>query len=447
MSVHDCANSAVATVALRLKQLAYKRYVLAVLLAAYAFNFLDRQVLSVALETIKTELALSDTQLGLLTGLVFAIFYSVAGIPIARWADRGHRPTIISMALGLLSVTVALCGAAGNFVQLLLARVGVGVGEAGIVPPAHSLIASYFDRSERLRAMSIFLLGGPLSVGIGYLAGGWLIEFFGWRAAFLVVATPGLILTVLMRLTVREPRRAANVGPIDRAEQHLAEQQGHGAVIAKPSAREVLGVLWGQRTFRHLLFAFTVLYLFGWGLVQWLPAFFIRIHGMATGEVGTWMAINWGIGGALGTFAGGYLTNRSTANAERRQLRIMALVISLWVPINGVALLLPDKHLALGLMFLGAVVNALGTTPTFALIQSLVPENMRATAVAIVFLLANLIGLGLGPLVVGALSDGFAGKYGMSSLRIALLACTPGYAWVAAHFYRAGDTVMAELKT
>jgi len=413
---------------------------------AYAFNFLDRQVLSVALESIKVDLVLSDTELGVLTGVAFAIFYSVVGIPIARWADRGNRAVIISLCLGLLSVTVALCGVVANFLQLMLVRVGVGVGEAGVVPPAHSLVATYFERSERLRAMSIFLLGGPLSMAVGYLVGGWITQFYGWRSAFLATAIPGVILAALVRLTVYEPRLAGD-RPRDTEESHRdASGVAKPATCeAKPTAREVAGVLWGQRTFRYLLFAFAIDYLCGNGLLQWLPVFFIRVHAMSTGELGTWLALNWGVGNAIGTFLGGYLTTHATANAERRQLKIMAIIAAVYVPINIAVLLSPGKHLALTLLFFGALVNALATAPSFALIQSLVPEHMRATAVAALFLLGNFIGLGLGPFVVGVLSDGLARTYGVNALRLALLACTPGYWWVASQYYRASRTVMDDL--
>jgi MFS family permease len=411
---------------------AYARYVLGVLLAAYAFNFLDRQVLSIALESIKADLQLSDTQLGVLTGAAFAIFYSIAGMPIARWADRGDRPVIISAALGVLSMAVALCSVVGSFAQLTCVRIGAAVGEAGLVPPAHSLVATYFDRSQRLRAMSIFLLGGPLSAGAGYLMGGWLTELFGWRMAFLLTAIPGVVLAVLVRWTIHEPRRVTSASSVAPA-------------LPAPSASAVLRVLWGQHTFRNLLIASTVLYLFGCGLVQWLPVFFIRVHHMPIGELGMWMAINWGIGNAIGTLAGGYLTHRRTADAERRQLRIMAAIAVVYVPLNVVALLSPDESLAMGCLFVAALINALATAPTFALIQSLVPEHMRATAVAAVFLASNLIGLALGPLLVGGLSDALAHAYDSDSLRIALLACMPGYWWVAAHLLQASRTVMADL--
>jgi MFS family permease len=419
---------------------AYKYYVLAILLVVYAYNFLERQILSISMESIKVDLTLSDTQLGVLTGLSFAIFHAIAGIPIARWADRGNRTHIISLALGVLSVTVALCSAVGSFAHLLLARIGVGLGEAGVVPPAHSLVASYFDRPERLHAMSIFLLGGPLSMAVGYLLGGWSTEFFGWRMTFLMLALPGVILTVLMRFSVREPRQWRK-----QAFSQTQESQEDVQGLAKASTRQILDTLWGQHTFRHLLLAIAGESLFGWAIVQWLPVFFIRSHAMSTGELGTWMAINWGVGNAVGIFAGGYLTSRAIVHAERRQLRVMSLIACLYVPITVAVLLLSDKHIALSVMFVGALLVAIATAPTYTLIQSLVPENMRATAVAAVFLVNNLIGLALGPLVVGMLSDSFSLQYGANSLRLALLACAPGYGWVAFHYYKASRTVMADL--
>jgi predicted MFS family arabinose efflux permease len=412
----------------------YKRYVLGILLFAYAFNYLDRQVMAVAMESIKHDLAISDTQIGILTGAAFALFYSVVGIPIARWADRSSRPRIIALCLCFLSITVALCGFAVSFVQLLVLRTLVGIGEAGIVPPTHSLVASYFERAERARAMSIVLQGGPLSIVVGSVLGGWLTQLFGWRIALMAVAVPGITLAAVIWGTVVDPVRSSPAQPGDAA-----------PVIAAPSVRAIVTALWRKRTFRYLLYAFGIDYLCGYGLQQWLPVFFIRAHGMSTGELGGWLALNWGVGNAIGTFAGGYLTRRATVNPERKQLQIMAFVTALYVGVNSAMLFSTDKHVALALMFVATLINALAMAPWFALLQSLAPENGRATAVAAVFLVGNLIGLGLGPLLVGMLSDGLHHAYGNDSLRIALLICAPGYFWVAAQYYRASRTVTADL--
>lgn len=408
---------------------------LGVLLCAYAYNFLDRQVLSIAMDAIKRELTLSDTQLGVLNGIGFAAVYSIAGIPIARWADRGNRKVIIALSLTVLAATVGLCSTVTRFAQLVTVRMGVGVGEAGIVPPAHSLLASYFDRSRRLRAMSIFLLGGPLSMAIGYLLGGWMTQWAGWRPAFLAIAVLGVLLTLVVALTVREPRTRAG-GKLP------------GDFVLQPDSVPVLQVvraLWKQRTFRYLLLAFLVDAVCGNGLLQWIPVFFLRVHGMTTGALGTWLALNWGLGNALGTLAGGYLTNRHTVNAEHRQLRIMMLIAVAYVPVSLGVLCTPNTPTALGLLFVGAFINALASAPGFSLIQSLVPENMRATAVATIFLVSNLVGLGFGPVIVGWLSDRLASGYGVEALRYALLVCAPGYFLVAAYYRRASQYVMADI--
>jgi len=414
--------------------LGYRHYVLSALLLAYAFNFLDRQVLAIAMEAIKTDLSLTDTQLGLLNGIGFAAFYSIVGVPIARWADRGNRRLIISLSLGLLSAAVALCSAVTGFAQLVMVRMGVGVGEAGIVPPAHSLLAAYFPRPERLRAMSLFLLGGPLSMAAGYLLGGWITQWAGWRSAFWAVAALGVFLTVLVALTVREPRSLPASMTVTEVTPAKSVRLG-----------TLMSTLWRQPTFRNLLLAFLVEALCGNGLLQWIPVFFLRVHGMSTGELGTWLAVNWGLGNALGTLAGGYLTGRFMPEAERFQLKIMMLIACVYVPLNLAVLLLPATHVALGVLFVGAFVNALASAPGYSLIQSLVPESMRATAVAAIFLVSNLIGLGFGPVIVGWLSDLLAGRYGAEGLRYALLCCAPGYLLVAACYRRASRTVMSDI--
>jgi predicted MFS family arabinose efflux permease len=282
--------------------------------------------------------------------------------------------------------------------------------------------------------MSLFLLGGPLSMATGYLLGGWITQWAGWRSAFLAVAALGVFLTALVALTVREPRSLRTEVDITR----------------RPKAESVplvtlMSTLWKQPTFRNLLLAFLVEALCGNGLLQWIPVFFLRVHRMGTGELGTWLAVNWGLGNALGTFAGGYLTGRSTQNAERFQLKVMTLVALVYVPLNLSVLLIPTPPVALGLLFVGAFVNALASAPGYSLIQSLVPENMRATAVAAIFLVSNLIGLGFGPVIVGWLSDQLAADYGADALRYALLCCAPGYLLVAAYYKRASRTVMSDI--
>jgi MFS family permease len=425
-----------------MKESVYKNYLLTVLLAVYAFNAVDRLALGLVLQNIKSDLALSDTQLGFLTGIAFALFYSVMGIPIARWADRGDRVTIITVTTALWSVMVALCGVAGSFVQLLLIRVGVAVGEAGCLPPAHSLIADYFTRAERPRAAAIYMLGSSLGVALGYFVAGWLNEFYGWRATFLNLGWPGLVLALLTWYTLKEPRRSTQ-----KAERR-ADARVHPPVLrpTEPSLREVYRTLWTSSTFRHLLFCFSVISFFGYGIGQWQAAFFIRSFGLKTGELGTWFALIYGVGGLAGTYLGGEWAARYAANNERLQLRTMAAAFGVFGLVSSLIYISSNRYWAFGTMAL-AVIGISGVIgPLFATIQSLVPDRMRALSIATIYLFANLIGMGLGPLATGALSDLIRPWAGEESLRYSLLALCPGYWWGAWHLWRSAATVTQELQ-
>jgi MFS family permease len=429
-------------------QRAYKNYVLVVLLVIYAFNYVDRLALGLLLQDVKVDLALSDTQLGFLSGISFALFYSVMGIPIARWADRGNRVMIISIAAALWSSMVALCGMAANFAQLLLIRVGVAVGEAGCIPPAHSLIADYFTRTERPRAVAMYLLGGPLSYVIGYFCAGWLNELYGWRITFVLLGVPGVVLATLAWFTVREPRRAkttAKAGSGTAAPPPFA-QQDVAFTFTHLSLTEVFVSLWRNTTFRHLLFCLSVVYFFGYGILQWKPAFFIRSYGLGTKELGVWFAMIYGIGGLVGMYWGGEWASRYAANNERLQLRAMAAAYCGFGVLSACIYLSPNHYLALLFLALATVGVSTAMGPLFATIQTLVPNRMRAVSVAIIYLFANLIGMGLGPLAAGMLSDAFRPWAGEESLRYALLALCPGYFWAGWHLWRASRTVNRDIQ-
>lgn len=415
-----------------------KKVLLPILTAILAFNFVDRFALGIVLQDIKADLALSDTQLGFLSGIAFALFYSVMGIPIARWADRGNRRMIISLTTALWSVMVAACGFASSFVQLLLIRVGVAVGEAGCIPPAHSLIADYFTRAERPRAVARYMLGAPLSVVIGYFVAGWLNEFFGWRAMFMMLGLPGVALATLAWFGLKEPRRA-------KALAHHADGFA-GAPVLQPGLREVCVTLWSNATFRHLVLCFSVMSFFGYGILQWQPAFFIRSYGLETGELGTWFAMVNGVGALLGTYWGGELASRRGPNDERLQLKAMAFVYASFGVFSALIYIVPNPYLAFGLMGLAAAGGAATNGPLFATIQTLVPERMRAISIATIYLFANLIGMGLGPLAAGALSDALRPVFGEESLRYALLALCPGYLWAGWHVWRGSRTVTHDLE-
>lgn len=420
----------------------YKNYLLTVLLIILAFNYADRFALGLLLQDIKVDLDLSDTQLGFMGGIAFALFYAGMGIPIGHWADRGNRVRIITVTTALWSAAVALCGAAGNFVQLLLIRVGVAVGEAGCIPPAHSLIADYFSRSERPRAVARYMLGAPLSVVIGYFPAGWLNEAYGWRVTFVLLGLPGIALAALAGFTLREPR-SARAAP---APSPSSDSTQAPPAPAAPTLSQAAVTLWANSSFRHLLICFSVLSFFGQGVSQWKPAFFIRTYGLQSGELGTWFALIYGVAGFLGTYWGGELASRYAAHDERRQLRVMAVGYCVFTVVSAFIYLSPNQYAALAFMSIATLGVHMALGPLFATMQTLVPEHMRAMSIALVYLFANLIGLGLGPLAAGALSDGLRPLVGEESLRYALLALCPGYFWAAWHLWRASKTVNRDVQ-
>ena len=381
-----------------------------------AFNYADRVALSLVVQSVKADFHLSDTDLGLMTGFAFAIFYSTCGIPIGRWADRGNRVVIIAVTTALWSVMVALSGVARSFGQLLLIRMGVGVGEAGCLPPAYSLIGDHFGREERPRAVANYLLGGSLSVVVGYLLAGWLNQLYGWRVMFAILGCPGLLLSLLSWFTLREPRVSRAAG----REEGVSE-------VRELRLAEVLSVLWRTSTYRYLLVALCLNFMFGYGISQWQPAFFIRSFGLTTGELGVWFSGIYGAGAFVGTYCGGQLASRYAAGNERLQLRVVAALNVTFGVVSACGYLSQRARPALVLIGVAASGGALVSGPLFAATQTVVPERMRALAISILFLFLNLIGMGIGPLLVGALSDGLRPLMGADSLRYALVAMCPGY--------------------
>lgn len=411
-----------------------KNYLLVLLTVILAFNYTDRFALGIALQSIKIDLQLSDTQLGFLSGIAFALFYSVMGIPIARWADRGNRAAIISLTAALWSTVVALCGLARSFVQLMLIRVVVGVGEAGCVPPSLSLIADHFKRGERARAVSIYMQGISASLVIGYFAAGWLNQFYGWRAMFAMIGLPGLALALLAGITLRDPRQmTAEIPP---------------GSVARPSMKEAAAAIWGSITFRHLLYSCAVNWFFFYGTLQWTPAFFVRSFGMSTGALGSWFAVIYGVSSVLGTYLGGEWASRRAAGDEPLQLRAMAIVTCASGVLMALAFLpalAPNAYWAFAWIGLSNLAATMVNGPQFAVIQTVVPERMRATSIAFVYLFGNLIGLGLGPWVAGALSDALQLTAGQESLRYAMLLLCPGFVWSAWYLWSAAKTAARDV--
>lgn len=411
---------------------AYKRYALGTMTAVYTLNLVDRGLMMLLLQPIKEDLRLSDTQLGLLTGIAFGLFYATLGIPIARWADRGNRVTITSLAIGLWGLTVMACLLVGSYVQLVFARIAAAVGESGCKPPTYSLLGDYFPQpGERTRAMAIYWLGSPLSSLISFIMGGWLNELYGWRVTFFLMGIPGLMLAFLIKWTLIEPRTQLN--------RVKVQQQ------PLPPMKKVVSALWQQRSCRHLSLALILLYTMGYGLGPWYAAFLMRSHGMGTGELGVWLGLIFGLGGITGLLSGGYVASRWFANNERAQMRLSATAVALLVPFFVAFLTLPQKHRALIALVPLVIVFNFFFAPTYALMQRLVTDDMRATTLAVVMLLANLIGMGVGPQVVGILSDALAPVLKGDSLRYAMLAMSFIALWAGYHFWRVGRTVKDDL--
>jgi len=397
----------------------------------YTFNFIDRQILSILLEPIKQDLGLSDTALGMLTGFAFALFYATLGIPIARLADRGNRRNIIAWSLTIWSAMTALSGIAQNFWHLLIARIGVGVGEAGCSPPAHSMIADYFPAENRATALGIYSLGIPVGILFGFIAGGWLNEFFGWRVAFFVVGVPGILLALLVRWSLREPDRG------------MAE--GRQANADQPGIMETFTYLYQKPSFRHMAIGGGLTAFVGYGIVTWVPSFLIRSYGMDTGEVGTYLGLILGIPGGIGIALGGYLADRYGAKDTRWYLWVVTVALLIAVPITVGVYLSSSATASLLFLILPVLLGNFYQATTFSQAQGLVPLRMRAVAAAVLLFILNIIGLGAGPQMVGVVSDLLAPTYGDESLRYALLALSFVNIWAAYHYYLAGKTLKQDL--
>ena len=386
----------------------YRWYALGLLFVVYIFNFIDRQILAILQESIKGELGLSDTQLGLMGGLAFAVFYTFLGIPIARLADRGTRRNILAVSLTIWSVMTAVCGLAVTFWQLLASRIGVAVGEAGGSPPAHSMISDIFPAHQRATALGIYALGIPVGTMFGNLLGGWIEEAFDWRTAFMVVGLPGVALALVVRLTLKEPRRGAS-------EARQIETQGDA-----PPILDVFAALWQRRSFRWMSLGGALHAFVGYGVGYFIPPFFIRSHDFTRGEIGE--ALFWlGIPGMLGTFLGGWLGDRLASRDVRWYLWLPGLATLASVPFAFWVYTNDDPWAALWVYAIPVFLGSYYLGPTFSMTQSLVGIRMRALASSILLFILNLIGLGLGPVFVGAISDFLAPEYGSESLRIALV--------------------------
>ena len=382
--------------------------VLALLLIAYIFNFLDRQILGILAQPIKADLHLSDTQFGAVGGLAFALLYSALGVPLALLADKTSRTGVIAGSLAVWSAFTALCGAATGFGQLFLFRLGVGVGEAGGVAPSYALIADYFPPERRARALAIFSLGIPLGLAGGTLLGAYIAHAVSWRAAFVVMGVAGLLLAPILRLAVR-----------DRPRSSTAPSQAPLSSVFPLLAR--------KPAFWLMAFASSASSLCGYGLALWTPSVMMRSFGLDLLTTGNFLASLLLVGGCAGVFAGGWLADRLGTGDRRWYARLPAIAWLVSVPAWAFGLFAPSLWIAWPLLLVGNAVNILWLGPVTTAVQHLVPRPMRSTASASFLLINNLVGLGIGPLLMGRLSDALKATYGADALRDAAVLCLAFY--------------------
>lgn len=392
------------------------RLTIYVLLAVYVFNFIDRQIVGILAQPIARELGLSDVQIGLMTGLAFALFYTVLGIPIARFADRPgtNRIWLISGCLAVWSVFTALCGAAQSFVQIFIARIGVGIGEAGGTPPAHSLIAEIVPPERRTSAMSLYQLGPPLGGLLGMVLGGLLADSIGWRWAFVVVGAPGVVLALVVVALLRDPR----------TERALVSVQSAAVPVKQVTFREGIAQIVASQANRRILAACAFSAIANFGMLIWGPIYLQRSFGLSASQTGIWFGLVNGIASGLGVWLGGQLGDRLMLRGKQHLLTVPAVAIALASPLLVLGLLAPHWQWAMVLFFPGLLLLWLNVGPCYSAVQGLVPTTSRATASAAILLTQNLFGLGLGSPLLGWLSDHYKHDYGVDSVRYVLVIVT-----------------------
>ncbi len=406
----------------------YRYFVLGVLLLAYVFAFIDRQLMSILLEPIKAEFGASDTAMGFLTGLAFALFYATLGVPVARLADNWSRRNVLAISMVVWSAATALCGLAASFWQLALYRVGVGIGEAGGTPPSHSLIASYFPADERATAMGIYGTGSQIGILIGLFGGAVIAAEMGWRWAFILFGVPGVLIGALVAVLIKEPPRLA---PPKRSKL--------SADIAR---------LWRIPSFAPIAFATSLTSIAGFGMGTWFPSFLLRVHGLSLTEAGLLLGLAGTTGALIGAVSGGVLCDRLIKKDLAWQLKLPAAGAGLSAIFLGIFLVYPEGHnvmvgelrvpVASAFQFLGAVVSALWIGPAFSAVQTLTPVHLRSQASALLLLLLNLIGFGIGPVLVGFLSDQLTPLFGAQAIRYAMLITLVTVVFGSYLFWRGG---------
>ena len=413
---------------------AYRNYVLAVLWVAGMLSFLDRQVFSVLLQSIKNEMRLSDTELGIIGGFAVSLFYATFGLLLGNMSDRLNRRNILASCIAVWSVMTALCGSAVSFITLFLARVGVGIGESGGTPASAAILADYYPPAKRSNAFAILGTSIPSGVFVGFLIGGWINKYFGWRWAFAAVGLPGLILAVVVMLTLREPPRG-----------HSENRQDFKSGVSFP---ETLKYYWSVRTYRHLTMAMGLFTMGALGSGVWMPAFFERVHHMDSAIVATWLGFIYGLGGIAGALLGGRIADFfvKKTNDVQWYMRVPAVALTCILPLSFFVYLSPAPYAALAVQIVFVVLQHMPLGPQNAMMQSLAGLRMRAQIAALMGFLANAIPAGLGPYFVGAASDHFTPIYGNPTLRYAILGVVLiSFGWSAVHYYLASKTLTKDL--
>jgi len=393
----------------------YRYLVVIVLAVVYTFNFMDRQIMSILQEPIREELNLSDTQLGMLTGLTFALFYTTFGVLLAWAADRYKRTWIMAASCAVWSLFTALCGLATNFVQLALSRVVVGIGEAGGSPPSYSLISDYFPPKERGVGLAIYSLGVPIGSMVGAGVGGAIAAAYGWRIAFIAVGLPGLLLALVMLLLIREPKRGG-LDPI-----------AAGAIAHDPAPpmMSAIASFFANRTLVLIAISSGLSAFVGYAMLNWNPSFLMRVKGMSLAQVGAYYSLVLGITGMIGTFGSGWLVDKLSLRDRRWYSWVPAIAFALTIPALAGLLWAPTWQFALLFLAVPSLLNNMYLAPALTVVQNAVPPARRTMSGAILLFILNLVGLGGGPLYVGFISDHAKAQYGEQSLVIGFAALFP----------------------
>jgi len=411
---------------------AYKIYALALLVLVYVSSYTDRVLLTVLLPDIKAEFSLSDFELGLLSGTAFALFYATLGVPIAMLADRGNRKLVIVASVAVWSVMTAMCGVVQSFVQLAVARVGVGVGEAGSSPPSHAIISDLFSLKARATALGVFSQGVSIGLVLGIYVGANIAAAYGWRMAFIALGLPGLVIALLVMLTLREPQRGASEGLTTVGE-------------APPLAR-VVSFMLSQPALIHTFIGATLATLVGYSGVLWWPTFIVRSHGLSMADMSLFLALVFGVASGLGIFFGGYASDRFSRRDVQWMPRVVTWAILFGLPFGAAIYLVENSTLVFLLIAIPAFTGGFYLSPSLAIVQSLVGVRMRTVASGLLLFVINIIGMGLGSAMIGALSDALTPEFGKDALRYALLTFMAFNLWAAYHYWRAGRFMQADLK-